>query len=388
MDLFGDTPAGDLDDANEYDAYANDDSLLQDVSGPSVKPPQESDLFLGHEDIEKKCLRLWNDGRMPHAIVLNGLKGVGKATFAFRLARFVLKESANGGGGLFGDDIIPETLAISPDDPVFRKIQSGGHTDCLVISRPFDEKKGEYKNDIPVEEIRKIAPFLRNTSGDGGWRVVIVDDADTMNRNGQNALLKILEEPPKKTLLILVTHGAGGLLPTIRSRCRFMTFDALPDAIIEDLLHKAAGALPLMPDDLDILTSMAQGSAGQAISLLQNGGMETVRSVLDCFMHLDRATAGDIDNYALSFGKSGSKDVLDLFVYTVHWWFDRLVRMLIDGRQAENIGHQELKVPPQWNLQSVLSLHETIDEHIKSCQIGTLDTRYMIFKTLILLQRG
>ncbi len=137
-------------------------------------------------------------GTLAHGILLAGPEGIGKATLAYAFARKLLGE---------GEDTLARILA-------------GSHTDLLVIERAFDEKKEEFAKDISVEQTRKIAEFLSLTAGEGTWRVVIIDDADSMNNNAANAILKILEEPPSNVLIILVAHQASRLLPTIRSRCR------------------------------------------------------------------------------------------------------------------------------------------------------------------------
>lgn len=137
-------------------------------------------------------------GKLPHGILLSGPKGIGKATLAYALAYKLLGEGA-------------DTAA---------RISAGSHTDLLVIERAFDEKKEEFAKDISVEQTRKIAEFMSLTAGEGAWRVVIIDDADSMNNAAANAILKILEEPPPHAVIILVAHQASRLLPTIRSRCR------------------------------------------------------------------------------------------------------------------------------------------------------------------------
>src|SRR5690606_32083331 len=126
---------------------------------------------------------------------------------------------------------------MSPDDPVFRRVAAAGHPDLVTIAREADPKTGKLKRDISVEAVRKATDFLHLTSSEGGRRIVIVDAADEMNANAANALLKVLEEPPPAALLLLVSHSPGGLLPTIRSRCRLLTLRPLEPATVERLLE-------------------------------------------------------------------------------------------------------------------------------------------------------
>lgn len=387
MNLFGDDAA----ENDEYDDGNRDVSSSYAPISPAIglQPPHQSSLFIGQDDVEQQLLNLWNANRMPHAIVLNGLKGIGKATLAYRLARFVLKQSDEGNdltSGLFGgEDIALENLGIQSDDPVFSRVASGGHTDMMVISRPFDEKKGQFKNEIPVEDIRKIAPFLRKTSGNGGWRIVIVDDANTMNRQGQNAILKILEEPPKKALLILVTHGAGGLLPTIRSRCRFIQMQPLSSSDFRTLIHKFSDA-PIMPADEDILNALSGGSIGQAVHLMEDDGIQATHIILDALGKINDLTNDQIDSLALSFGRSGDTNTMTQFNFILNWWFETLAVMAANGMTTKTIGAFELKTPVGHDLKSLLRLHEDVATHIETCINGALDKRYMIYKALRMVQ--
>ena len=385
MDLFGDAPKPT--DVAMDDGHAPS-SFLDDSMDTGLQSPQNSSMFVGHKNVEDQFLSLWNKGKMPHAVILNGLKGIGKATFAYRLARFILKESGDDNGGLFGgDDASPMTMDVARDDTVFRKVMSGGHPDIKVVTRPFDEKKGKFKTIIGRDELRVIPPFFSQKSAMGGWQIVIVDDANMMSADSQNVILKILEEPPEKALLILVTHGVGGLIPTIRSRCRFVSFDPLPKDTLEELLIKGADT-PLMPDDLDILTSLAQGSAGQGMALLDSGGVESLSKALEYLTALHNANAEDIDNMALAIGKSGTVDTIEGFLYILNWWFDQQIQMQIQGEASVRIGHITVPALKNQTLQSVLQLQESVEAHIKTCQIGNLDNRYMIFKLLRIIQDG
>ena len=129
-------------------------------------------------------------------------------------------------------------LAVPPESGVFRRVAAGGHADLLTVERAYDPRRKRLRGEIVVDDAREIGAFLRLTPAEGGWRVVIVDGADEMNRNAANSLLKVLEEPPRRALLILVAHSAGRLLPTIRSRCRHVALSPLPNAVVRDLLAR------------------------------------------------------------------------------------------------------------------------------------------------------
>src|SRR5712691_11401764 len=187
---------------------------LPEDEAVEVLAPRANPHLRGHEAAERELRRLTEAGRLPHAILLCGPRGIGKATLAFRLARFLLARSGDG----FGDG--DGGLAIDPEQSVFHRVASGGHADLLTVERTYDPRRRRLRSEILVEDTREIAGFFRLTAAEEGWRIVIVDGAEEMNRNAANALLKILEEPPRRALLLLVSHSPGRLLPTIRSRCR------------------------------------------------------------------------------------------------------------------------------------------------------------------------
>ncbi len=250
------------------------------TSDPVVAPaPRTNPELLGHEAAESALRRLFESGRLPHALLLSGPRGIGKATLAFRFARFVL---ANGGGegSLGGLSTASDAsgLAIAPDSGTFRRVASGGHADLLTVERAYDPRRRRLRSEIIVENAREIGVFLRLTPAEGGWRVVIVDGADEMNRNAANALLKILEEPPRRALLLLVAHSPGRLLPTIRSRCRRFPLMPLPPAIVRQLLLRYRPDLP--EPQAEALTALSGGSIGRALDLADAGGVELYEAVL------------------------------------------------------------------------------------------------------------
>jgi len=247
---------------------------------PIVPPPRSNPDLLGHQAAEAELRRLFDGGRMPHALLLSGPRGIGKATLAFRLARFALAQGAaeRTASSLFSDDSAAG-LAIPSESGVFRRIAAGGHADLLTVERAYDPRRRRMRGEIVVDNTREIGAFLRLTPAEGGWRVVIVDGADEMNRNAANALLKILEEPPRRALLLLVAHSPGRLSPTIRSRCRRFPLSPLPAAIVAELLARYRPELD--PAAAAAVTALAEGSIGRALDLAAAGGVELQRTVVN-----------------------------------------------------------------------------------------------------------
>jgi DNA polymerase-3 subunit delta' len=237
-------------------------------------PPRENPNLTGHEAAEAAILTAIASGRLPHAWLLLGPRGIGKATLAFRFARYLLANpdaAVDGGPGLFGDaapEEPPSSLYLAPDHPVFRRTVSGGHTDLLVL----DESSATGRtSQIPVEAVRGLSPFLHQTAGEGGRRIVVVDALDEINTAGANALLKLLEEPPAGAVLILVAHSLARVLPTIRSRCRLLRMPPLAPAGVQAVLEQQAPEAN--GDDLAQAAALSQGSPGQALALLEDDGL-------------------------------------------------------------------------------------------------------------------
>lgn len=292
--------------------------------------PRAAFDLLGHAAAEQALLAAALSGRLHHAWVIGGPPGIGKATLAYRFARFLLAGKADPQEeGLFGAPPPPTDLGVDPQSPTARRILAGGHGDLLVVERTWDEKRKRYKRDLPVEEVRRIAPFLRLTASEGGWRVVIVDGADQMNASGQNAILKILEEPPPRALLLLVADNPGAMLPTIRSRTRTLLLDPLPDGAMRSLIGRHAPEVG--PEDTRALVQLAEGSIGRALDLHAAGGLDLYRGllgVLETLPDLDLAAAHTLGDLVARPGQDSTWEVVtDLMV----WWLSRLSRCLARG---------------------------------------------------------
>jgi DNA polymerase-3 subunit delta' len=241
---------------------------------PVAPPPRANPDLIGHEAVEAVLRQNFDAGRLPHALLLSGPRGIGKATLAFRLARYVL--SAPGEGASLDILGVPapagKGLAVPPESGVFHRVTAGGHADLLTVERAYDPRRKRLRGEIVVDDAREIGAFLRLTPAEGGWRVVIVDGADEMNRNAANSLLKILEEPPRRALLILVAHSPGRLLPTIRSRCRHVALSPLSQAAVRDRLARYCPDLG--GKEAEAIVKLAEGSIGRALELVASGGVE------------------------------------------------------------------------------------------------------------------
>lgn len=229
----------------------------------SAPDPRANPDLRGHASAETALLDAARRGRLHHAWLITGPAGIGKATLAFRFARRLLAGLPREGEG----------LALDPRHPVFRRVAAGGHADLFTLERTIDPKTGKLHKDIRVDDVRASVEFLHRTAAEGGWRVVVVDQAELMNTNAANALLKILEEPPPSALLLLVSAVPGRLPVTLRSRCRLLRLAPLADADVEALL--AAHMPDLSPTERTRLAALAEGSAGQALQLAEREGAAT-----------------------------------------------------------------------------------------------------------------
>ena len=246
--------------------------------------------------------------------MIGGPPGIGKATLAYRLARFVLAHP---------DPKAPAvqkatSLAVAPDHPVARRIAAQAQGDLLVLERVINEQTGKLYTVIRVDDVRRSVSFFGSTAGEGGWRIAIVDAVDDMQREGANALLKILEEPPARTLLLLVSHTPGRELPTIRSRCRRLLLRQL-DA--SDVVRAVAAATGRGADEPEVqhAAAAADGSVARALGFVAGPALALRQRVLDLFAQLPNPDPRAL--HALGDALGGSEpQTLAAFMDLVNGW--------------------------------------------------------------------
>ena len=285
-----------------------------------ISHPRATNELFGHADAEQTLLDAYRGGRIPHAWLIGGEAGIGKATLAYRMARFVLAHP---------DPAAPSvqnatSLAVPADHPTARRISGQAHGDLLTLERVINEKTGKLFTVTRVDDVRRTVPFFGSTAGEGGWRVAVVDPLEDLNREGENALLKVLEEPPPRALLLLVSHAPGRVLPTIRSRCRTLILRPLAD---EDVARAATAAKGENADANAIrdAAAAAGGSVGQALMLLEGDVLELRRQVVGL---LDRLPALDPRAlHALGDEIAGTQaETLAAFVDAVNAWLSGRLR--------------------------------------------------------------
>ncbi|HET7881121.1 MAG TPA: DNA polymerase III subunit delta' [Acetobacteraceae bacterium] len=293
--------------------------------------PRANPLLIGHEQAEASLVEAMRSGRMHHAWLITGPEGVGKATLAYRFARRLLA----GQGG-------EASLVMDPTHPVFRRVAAGSHADLLTVERAYDEKRKRTRTQIAVDDVRRIGGFMSLTPAEGGWRIVVVDGAEEMNQASANALLKILEEPPRQAILLLVCAAPGRLLPTIRSRCRRLRLDPLRADPMDRLL---TGYLPqLGADERGRLVTVAEGSPGRALLLAEEEGLAIaglVNEVLAALPALKPARAYAVAD-TLARGETGFSNFMDLLRAGIATSVRDVVRGLGDEEQSRLVALRPL----------------------------------------------
>jgi DNA polymerase III subunit delta' len=281
--------------------------------------PRETTALFGHHEAETALLNAYRSGRIPHAWLIGGAKGIGKATLAYRMARFVLAHRSVAASAVQR----AATLEVDPSDPVARHVAAGAHGGLLTLERTLNDK-GVMRTVITVDETRETISFFGSTAAVEGWRVCIVDTVDELNANAANALLKVLEEPPQQSLFLLVSHAPARVLPTILSRCRKLLLRPLETS---DVIRAAARAADIAPDDpaLGEAAEAAEGSVARALTLLGGDAIKLHQRTAALLATLPRVDPREL--HALGDALGGSdRMALAAFVDSVDRWVGERLR--------------------------------------------------------------
>jgi DNA polymerase-3 subunit delta' len=323
------------------------------------REPRLTTALFGHGDAEQTFLDAYRSSRIPHAWLIGGAQGIGKATLAYRMARFVLAHR---------DPAAPEvqqasSLHIDESHPVARQVASGAHGGLLTLQRGLNEK-GVLRNFITVDDTRRTIEFFGSTAAVDGWRVCVVDSVDEFNANAANALLKILEEPPRRSILLLLSHAPGKVLPTIQSRCRRL---ALRPLTPPDVAAAVAAATEEAPDASAVIEAagVSEGSVGRALALMGGNALklhQRTAELLDALPHVDQRQL-----HALGDALGGSdRTTLAAFTDSVDRW--------VAGKLRGDVTNADLA-----QLARLAEVWEKISRAARDVESFNLDRKPLVF---------
>lgn len=299
--------------------------------------PREVDRVFGHEDAAGEFEDALRSDRLHHAWLLVGPEGIGKATLAYRFARTVLAHAEAG-------DLIPgEPADVPASDPLFRKVAGLAHPNLLLIRRSWIDKTKRYSHWIGVDEVRRLRAFLGSTAGAGSWRVVVVDRADQLNQNAANALLKALEEPPPRTVFLLVSSAEGRLPVTIRSRTRVLRLSSLDEAPLGEAVRAAMERDEVEADakTLSLALALSQGSVRRALELITGEGIALYDEIVATLESLPEIDGSRLHRQAEKLAGVNETEQLELYLALLLGLIERLVRF---GATGEGLVASEEKL--------------------------------------------
>ncbi len=350
--------------------------------------PRETRRLFGHAAAERKLAEALASGRIHHAWLLAGPEGIGKATLAYRFAAYALADAV-------ARDPAMASLDLPEETPALRMVRAMSHPGLLVIRRPWDHQKKRFVANIPVDEVRKLRAFLAHTAGGGSrqgeavQRVVIVDQADELNVSSANALLKSLEEPPPRTLFLLITSQPGRLLPTIRSRCRVLTLSPLPQEDLRAAAEQALDAAELTkPAEADWprLLHLARGSVRRLLALATSDGLKLAQRVSSIFEMLPKVDWTAAHALADDLAGAANEQRFETFFDLLLDMSARLARAAATGEGEPGEVALARRLIPEGRLASWAELWETVVREKAEALALNLDRKTLVLETLSRLE--
>jgi DNA polymerase-3 subunit delta' len=338
--------------------------------------PRETIALIGHEGTERALAEALSSGRMHHAWLISGSQGIGKATLAYRFARAAFAEPG---------ERAPDSLAVAEDTRAARQVRALSHPGLLVIRRPWDEKAKRFAASIPIDEVRKLRAFLNRSTADGSWRVVIVDEANELNLNAANALLKSLEEPPPRTVFLLVSSAPGRLLPTIRSRCRTLPLQPLASDALRAAVMQALGAAEKEAPgaaDWPKLERLSEGSVGRLLGLWQAGGLELYERIAELAVALPKVDWRSVHALSDELQPAAAQPRFELFFELLLATLARLIRAQAVGEGAPDERALSQRLIGEERLASFAGLWERIGRDKAETLALNLDRKALVLETV------
>lgn len=304
--------------------------MKRDVEAPpesdrfaDLPHPRETFALFGHEAAESELLDGFRRGKLPQAILIGGPEGIGKATLAWRLARFLLAHP----DASRPEAASAESLFIAEEASVSRRMAALALPDLFLLRREWNEKTKKHFTEIRIEDVRRLIHLFQQSSGEGGWRVAIVDSVDDLNRSSANALLKLIEEPPARSLFLLVAHQPGRVLPTIRSRCRKLNLASLAEAdVIAAIRALGAPWAEAKQETLAGAAAGAEGSVREALRLLDGDGVAFDAALRAMFARLPHVDWLAVHSLADRLAGRDNEQAYETFMSGLYRFLDSTVR--------------------------------------------------------------
>ncbi len=339
----------------------------------TVLPPCQTLAVIGHEDAKQQLNGAYASGRMHHAWLLVGAEGIGKASLAYLAAQMIL----SGGKSRLDHP--------NAQHPAVRLIAAESHPDLFVLRCPVDEKTGVVKDSIPVEDARKLAPFMGMTASQGSGRVALIDEAQKLTRNGQNAILKMIEEPPTGATIFLTATTVGGLLPTIRSRCRMLPLQPLTDGQLGIVLARMGADLPTDEEAKARFMAASAGSASRAVKLLETDALTLFDELFAILQVMPMIDLVRVHKLADQMGKKADADAFAVVT-------GLLVDTLRDAVRAAALGRGDAlglaaKLGGRGRLDKALALWESTAQTFAEAQSAALDKKLALINALSTVSR-
>ncbi|MDG2475290.1 MAG: DNA polymerase III subunit delta' [Paracoccaceae bacterium] len=340
---------------------------LEGTKNPSLAPK-----LIGHKKALKTFLNCKLKGKIHHAWIVSGPKGIGKATFSWKLSQMLLNQSTD-----------------LQDFASAKKIKPSLLSNIFLCRRPYDDKNKRLRKFITIDEIRKLKSFFQMTATDNQWRIAIIDSIDELNKSASNALLKILEEPPSQSIFFLVTNHEGRIPATIRSRCRILALNKLTNSEIEQILKISNYDINNLNEiDRHILSIIAEGSAGMAINTINNDGATIFKSCLDILIEFPNFNRTKI--LKLTEIMKGNTDKFKFMSSIILIVISRITLLTMKVKYITPLEQEKLLVNKIQNnyhvTQNLAKLHSELSKSFLSCQELNLDVSNQIIDAFIKIE--
>lgn len=355
---------------NQSTQQIDADAPPPDIDGDFA--PRLTRALVGHAQPQREFLAALQGGRLPHAWLLSGPKGIGKASFAYLVARAVLGHSRPAQITAFGP---------AKDGAAAKLIEDSVHPDLYVLKRSYNEKTDKFRSDISMDETMAMKRSFTLSAAQGGWRVAIIDSIDEMNKAGVNGLLKLIEEPPEKCLFLIICHHPGRVLDTIRSRCRRLSFNALSEAELQQIIADKLDAID--PNEAAAAAFLADGSVGRALALAEHGGFDLYRDMIGVLETLPRLDVERLHGLAGRFGARSAPQSFGLFCHLFSAWLHRVARCAATGTAFQPVfeGEAELAarlIGGELPLEPAVALWENTQTEMRRVEALNLDKKQAV----------